>query len=162
MESHINGHNKKITSANKTSEEQGEGCNCRKKENCPVDGKCQRKSVIYEATVKSTEGVKKYIGMAETTFKVRYTNHMMSLRNENYRNKTTLSNYIWDLKNNQVSYDIDWRLIDRSSTYDGTNRRCSLCLLEKFYILNGENLLNKRTELISKCRHRNKYAIKKV
>ena len=46
---------------------------------------------------------------------------------------------------------------------DGT-RRCGLCLTEKYVIArtDQEHLLNKRTEIISKCYHRNKYLIKYV
>ena len=39
---------------------------------------------------------------------------------------------------------------------------CKLCLTEKFYIiknLGNQNLLNKKTEFISKCRHQNKCII---
>ena len=43
-------------------------------------------------------------------------------------------------------------------------RRCDLCLTEKYVIAHAdqEHLLNKRTESISKCRHRNKCLIKNV
>ena len=39
---------------------------------------------------------------------------------------------------------------------------CDLCLKEKYVISRAdqEYLLNKRTNIISKCRHRNKYFIK--
>ena len=38
---------------------------------------------------------------------------------------------------------------------------CYLCLAEKHEILtaNDDALLNKRTELINKCRHKNKYKL---
>ena len=37
----------------------------------------------------------------------------------------------------------------------------NLCLTEKVFIIraNTKGLLNKRTELLSKCRHRNKYVV---
>ena len=36
---------------------------------------------------------------------------------------------------------------------------CNLCLAEKYFIIRyrGKNLLNSRTELLSKCRHRKKF-----
>ena len=40
---------------------------------------------------------------------------------------------------------------------------CKLCLIEKFCIMkhfNNENLLNKKSEFISKCRHENKLLLK--
>ena len=43
-------------------------------------------------------------------------------------------------------------------------RSCDLCPTEQYVIAHAdqEHLLNKRTEVISKCRHRNKYLIKYV
>ena len=51
-----------------------------------------------------------------------------------------------------------------ATPYKCGTRRCDLCLTEKYVIAHAdqEHLLNKRTEIISKCRHRNKYLIKYV
>ena len=40
----------------------------------------------------------------------------------------------------------------------GSSKRCNLCLKEKFLIIYRPKLstLNKRNELVSSCRHRNK------
>ena len=41
-------------------------------------------------------------------------------------------------------------------------KKCRLCLQEKFEILaypNPDELLNKRSELVSKCRHVNKFLL---
>ena len=48
------------------------------------------------------------------------------------------------------------------SAYRCGSRRCEICLTEKYVIAktNHKNLLNKRTEIISKCRYRNKYILK--
>ena len=48
-----------------------------------------------------------------------------------------------------------------SPPYKSGSGRCTLCLTEKSVIIraNPRGLLNKRTELISKCRHRNKYLL---
>ena len=43
---------------------------------------------------------KYYLGLAETTFKVRYTNHESLLNNENSKNSTELLKYVWSLKEN--------------------------------------------------------------
>ena len=44
------------------------------------------------------------------------------------------------------------------------SRRCDLCLTEKLKIMreDPELLLNKRSELVSKCRHKNKFILAKV
>ena len=51
-----------------------------------------------------------------------------------------------------------------AAPYKYGTRRCGLCLTEKYVIARAdqEHLLNKRTEIISKCYHRNKYLIKYV
>ena len=47
-------------------------------------------------------------------------------------------------------------------SYNPTSKRCNLCLTEKLEILDDpdKNLLNKRSEIISQCRHKNKYRLK--
>ena len=46
-------------------------------------------------------------------------------------------------------------------SYNVNTKRCLLCLNEELQsaIYRGNNMLNKPTEIISKCRHRNKYAL---
>ena len=53
---------------------------------------------------------------------------------------------------------ISWRIISSSSSYNSSSKRCNLCLKEKFLIICRPDLssLNKRNELVSSCRHRNK------
>ena len=49
--------------------------------------------------------------------------------------------------------------------YNRVSKTCDLCLNEKLEILNfkdRDKLLNKRSELISKCRHFNKYLLKNM
>ena len=49
-------------------------CNCHKYP-CPLKGNCQIKNVIYQATVKSENDEKTYVGLTGTTFKARWSNH---------------------------------------------------------------------------------------
>ena len=49
MGSIINNHNKKILTNNNTTPQNG--CNCRKKDQCPLDNNCLITSVIYKANV---------------------------------------------------------------------------------------------------------------
>ena len=50
------------------------GCNCRIKENCPLNGECLTPRIIYRATVtnESSSEKRKYNGLADTPFKERY------------------------------------------------------------------------------------------
>ena len=58
---------------------------------------------------------------------------------------------------------ITWKIVRRCSPYNPNSKRCYLCLNEKLKIskYRGNNLLNKKTELISRCRHQNKCTLSK-
>lgn len=102
-----------------------------------------------------------YYGTSESEFKTRYNNHTKSFRNERYKNDTELSKVIWNLKDNNINFAIKWSIATKATPYKCGTRHCNLCLSEKVCILKSDSkeLLNKRNELISKCRHRNKYLI---
>ena len=70
--------------------------------------------------------------------------------------------YIWSLKDSNTSYNIAWSIHKRTKGYNNTSKQCSLCIAEKIAIITHtekHKLLNKRTELISKCRHENKFML---
>ena len=75
-----------------------------------------------------------------------------------------LSKYIWQLKDESKNYNIRWKIFLYETPYKCGTRRCDLCLTEKYVMASAdqEHSLSKRTEIISKCRHRNKYLIKNV
>ena len=160
METIISKHNKKVTNESPTTTPDNT-CNCRKKQECPLNNNCLTTSVIYNAHVTTNEDTagKDYIGLTEGTFKKRFTQHKQSFRNQKYANSTELSKYIWELKDKNKDYDIQWTIITSAKAYNNISKRCDLCLTEKLHIMKGNNdsLLNKRSELISKCRHENKF-----
>ena len=46
-----------------------------------------------------------------------------------------------------------WSVIDHAKPYTNGSKRCNLCLAEKYHILRSPaNHMNKRPELVSKCR----------
>ena len=55
-------------------------------------------------------------------------------------------------------------VLKRASAYKGSATQCNLCLAEKFCILTADKqpLLNRRSELISKCRHESKFYAENV
>ena len=152
-------HNHKVLNPKTTTTEYG--CNCRSKKNCPLDNNCLSPSLVYKASVTTKDDTagKIYIGLTEGTFKQRYNQHTLSLRNKKYANSTELSKHIWILKDNKIEYTINWSILTTAAAYNNKTKRCNLCSAEKFYIIKADNstLLNKRSELISKCRHENKY-----
>ena len=153
----IKAHNNKIA---KTSPDQAKGsCNCRKKEECPIPGKCTSRSVIYEAEVTTSSDKKNYIGLTSTSFKTRYAAHKSSITNKEKRHQTELSKYIWGLKDEGTPYSITWRIVRHAQPYSPKTNRCNLCLWEKYHIITAKKPanLNSRTELISTCKHKKKF-----
>ena len=157
----IKSHNQKILNKNNEASNEKK-CNCRNKNLCPLDGACLTKNIIYEATVTTTSGnTRTYIGMTEHEFKTRYNNHKLSFKDRKHSHNAVLSKYIWDLKDGNIDYIINCRIIQRASAYKGNPSRCNLCLAEKLCILTAQSvsLLNKKSELVTKCRHENKFFV---
>ena len=134
-------------------------CNCQRKPTCPLDGKCRKNNVVYQATVTTKQEsprVETYIGMTSTEFKDRYRNHKKSFKNFTYKSETTLSQFIWKLKSENVDYDIEWKVLDRAKPFSPVTGVCALCTLEKFYIISRPELgtLNKNEEIFKTCIHK--------
>ena len=62
----------------------------------------------------------------------------------------------------ELNPQISWKIKGIYKSYNPTSKRCNLCLTEKLEILYDpdKNLLNKISEIISQCRHKNKYRLK--
>ena len=96
------------------------------------------------------------------TFKERYNNHTTTFRNKSKEKSTELSKHIWDLKEDMIQHQISWDIASRARCYNGSTRKCDLCLTEKLPIAKADpsSLLNPRDEFISKCRNMNKFTLK--
>ena len=155
----IKAHNSKIT--NKLTGNK-KPCNCQNKQNCPLSGKCQTPDIVYLAEVSTNSGSKLYIGGTED-FKERYGNHKKSFNHRKYQTESELSKYIRRLKDARTEYEIRWSILRRTSGYSNISQSCSICTSEKLAICDfkdKDKLLNKRSELVSKCRHENKFLLK--
>ena len=92
MSSILTSRNKKILAENEKQYE----CNCRNKDECPLENKCLTPRVIHEADVITSNTSRKfYIGLSDTPFKERYNNHNCDFRNRHYEKSTELSKYIF-------------------------------------------------------------------
>ena len=158
----ISNHNK--AQINKSNPTNDSNCNCRNSSMCPMDGKCNDQNMIYQAEVTTTTSRETYIGLCDTTFKLRYRNHVCSFKNERYKHATELSKYIWSLKDKSIPYNIKWRKVKQARSYSNMSKRCNLCLWEKYFIIYKPDMstLNNRSELISNCRHSKKFLLKNV
>ena len=159
----IKKHNKKII--NNKATPTTPPCNCRKKTECPLNGNCQQPSVIYQATAKiKSKPEKVYLGLTEGPWKQRNNGHKFSFSNKKYAHSTALSKYVWDCKDKiKQTPEISWKIVKSAPAYTNTPKRCVLCLEEKMAIItypDQEKLLNKRSDLISKCCHENKFLLR--
>ena len=152
----INSHNKKITN---NTEETKSSCNCKNKDKCPIENKCCKTNVIYQANITTPNNTSKiYIGSTKRTFKTRYNEHRTSFPKENKtkpKNNTQLANYLWSLKEKNIEYSIKWKLLETIKNNNNHVKLCILCNLERLHIALADkrNILNKRNELITQCPH---------
>ena len=92
-------------------------------------------------------------------FKSRYSKHKSSFTKRPV-NHTTLSSYVWKIKDKNLPFTIRWSIKAQGHPYNG-GKSCDLCNSEKLIILteNQNTMLNKRDELLKTCRHRRKYLL---
>lgn len=97
-------------------------------------------------------------------FKTRYSKHKQSFKKPEQKNETELSKHVWALKDKNIPYSISWRILGKAKAYLGSSKRCNLCILEKYFIIchRDKGTLNKKTEMVNTCRHRNKFLLQSV
>ena len=105
-----------------------------------------------------------YTGIADNNFKERFNGHKTTLNNSDKRNKTTLSQHIWELKDSGKNFNLTWSIVQNAPIFNHTTKKCRLCNIEKLLIMFQPDgaTLNDRSELYSTCRHRLKNTLKKV
>ena len=185
LKAHIASHNRKILRPE--PEEDQRSCNCRSEKaklsqlnralkkpldaqppmwfngQCPVDGNCLTKSVVYSASVSTDSTSMVYIGLTANTFKSRYDGHTKTFR-DNKTEKTALSSHIAKLESKNEKYSVKWALKHKAAAYKPGASHCDLCLSEKVEILLADptKSLNRRTEILETCRHKRKFKLGEV
>ncbi len=166
VKSVISSHNKRVLreakSAQESSKDKKTQCNCRNVKKCPLNNMCLTKDLVYQAevTTKDDNDRKTYIGMTATTFKDTYRKHKKSFGDIKYENETELSKHVWKLKLSKKQYKINWSILSRASSIKAGGNNCSLCLEERLQILrsyNSRSVLNKRSELFTRCVHARRF-----
>ena len=119
-----------------------------------------------DVTNNKTDEYKYYYGISNTLFKERYENHKTSFRHISHL--TASDRYYWKYYRKLVDKNavptIKFSIAKRVKGNTFINN-CNLCLSEKAFIirnLDDVNMLNKRSEFISKCRHINKRLLNRV
>ena len=162
MKNLIKQHNTRVLKNQEHSEKRL--CNCRVKDNCPLDGKYLHKCIVCQVNVITNNECKEYFGTAEGEFKLCYNNHTMSFRHKKHVNNTELSKYLWKLKKENIDYNLQWSIKAYGSLYKCGTRKHDLRLAEKTIIARSDQkkLLNKWTGLVSICRRRNKFQLSSI
>ena len=78
------------------------------------------------------------------------------------RTKTTLANHIWNLKENNEVFSTNWTIELSAKSYTPEAGFCNTCATEKYMLIKHHkirNLTNRRSEIMNKCRHRNKFLL---
>ena len=122
--------------------------------------------IVYRADVTNnkTDKHKYYYGMSDTPFKDRYGNHKTSFRHRSHMTPSDLSKYHLKLVDNGAVPKIKFSTAKHVKGNTFINN-CNLCLSEKAFMignLDDVNMLNKRSEFISKCRHINTRLLNRV
>ena len=159
----ISGHNAKILNSNK-QQEPSKDCNCRRRDECPVKGKCLQSGVIYQATVtREDDRVDTYIGLSEPSFKDRFRNHKSSFKTRNPKSATKLSKHIWNLEDQNIKFEVSWKIVSRAKPFDSVTNKCQLCAREKFFIIFKPEMatINERNEIAGPCLHKHNKLLKK-
>ena len=105
--------------------------------------------MVHEAKVTTENYFKLYYGTCKGEFKSRFYNHTKSRR---------------QLKDGSKIYKKLWKIFTYAKRDKCSKLSCDLCLTEKDITgrADQEYLLNMRTEITTKCCHRNKCLIKNV
>ena len=89
---------------------------------------------------------------------------MKSFKNRFYANSTTLSSYVWEMKKRKnVTPVLTWAVLRTAKAYSNITKRWSLSLYEKLAIITYlylEEVLSRRSELVTKCKYENKLPLK--
>ena len=120
-------------------------------------------SLVYICKVETPDIIDShphYIGLRENTFKDRFYKHKISFKYESKRNATERSNFVWGNKHANTKTNLVCNVLDKARAYKPEAKRCLLRLTEKYHIIFSKlNLLNSRNELVTECRHENKFKI---
>ena len=91
----------------------------------------------------------------------KFGNHKSNCNNEKYAHATTLSSYVWKLKKENKNPRIKFSILRQVKSFTPEIGKCHLCIAEKMEIFktDPETITNKRSEIMSTCRHRKKFTL---
>ena len=66
---------------------------------------------MYRATVSTDNATETYVGLTAGELKTRYQKHTSDFNNTSDKNATTLSTYIWKLKEENKAYQVNFEIV---------------------------------------------------
>ena len=127
-----------------------------------MEGNCQVNNIVYKCDVIKPFSKNVYLGLAERELKSRFYDYKLSYKHKRYSNKTTLSSYLGHLKSvSSETSNLKWSVLRCIHLYSYL-KEMPLVLIWKAgnSYQNLKEQLNKRSELICKCRHANRFLSK--
>ena len=102
--------------------------------------------------------------MTEGKLKDRISKHYTDFKHKRYRNSTTLSSFIWQLQEDNTTFQIEWDVVESKKSYRKGQTHCSLCACEKNWIakFDGPDSLSSHKECVSKCPHKWKFRLARI
>ena len=164
-------HNRKLLSKNSKKSKKVGACSCHTIRKgvprvCDMPEICSLKNVVYECKITENSGEysgqsESYVGITKGRFIARKRQHETSFLIRESKTATTLSEFVHDLKEGGIEHSFQWKILQQARSYSGTKSECQLCLAEKSRIFYAEQpLLNQRSELFAKCKHRKIFKFK--
>ena len=132
-------------------------------------GECAKPGLVYKGLVvdpTTKAPIAGYIGLTQGTPKARVRNHYQSFRIDrpSRRNETTLSGKIWELREADIPWEIQWEKLADAHPRKPNKKTCNLCCKEALLImeLKDDLSVNKLTELGGICYHRKKHLLSTI
>ena len=113
-------------------------------------GECLEPSMIYKAEVVSGKGKRHYYGQTDRTFKERFYGHTSDLRHPSKAKSTSLSTYVWKIRNEGEDPTISWSKVKNARSYNPGNKNCNMCLEEKTTIAIDKRHITKKQSALNR------------
>ena len=156
----ISGHNKHVLS-DEPVEAEMRMCSCRRADECPMDGRCLARNIVYQGDVnnRTDNQVAPYVGLTSVSFKDRLGVHNQGINHRSHATSCELTKHVWTLKDSNKAFSINWRILEhvRGRLVGG---ECKLFSTEKLPIIEHVNqaaLMNSNCDI--KCPHQRKYKL---
>ena len=158
MASTISSHNKFVLGENPAPAEGG--CNCRSgADKCALNGRCLTSSLVPRLHREGAQGVHR-ADSKHLQAEVHSAQGVLQAPEPGTPHHTLELRLEPEIQ--QLPFSASWSIMKKDPTYSKETMNCQLCLMEKTLIslADRSTYLNKRSEIMGKCRHGDKWLLK--